>query len=267
MNEMNRLDLMIEAMAEIIQEDSQRKAATPPPPSPPEPAFPTLRTVLADLSPLPREALFLGVASDGLPVLLNLYDSVPGPILITGDSNSGKTKLLQTIARAAELLHSPDIVQFGVVTETPEEWKAFIGKESNAGLYLAGDDTTKELLQALVTWAHQNRGDGQFVLLLIDNLDAITHLDEQTQQNLRWLLLRGPSRRIWPFITLNTKNAMEHKEWLEFFRTRLFGFTENPEEAYLLTGHSTLDHLQAGTEFAMRESGKLLRFWLPSIYK
>ena len=112
MNEINRLDLMIEAMAEIIQEDSQRKAAMPPPPSPPESAFPTLRTVLADLSPLPREALFLGVASDGLPVLLNLYDSVPGPILITGDSNSGKTKLLQTIARAAELHRAASVLPY-----------------------------------------------------------------------------------------------------------------------------------------------------------
>lgn len=264
MNETNHFDLMLETLAEMIQEDKSRKASTPPPASP-EPALPTLRTVLADLSPLPREALFLGVASDGLPILLNLYDSVPGPILITGDSTSGKTKVLQTIARATELLHSPDLVQYGIVTETPEEWKAFAGRESNAGIYLTSDETTRELLQALVTWAHQNRGEGQFVLLLIDNLEAVTRLDEQAQQNLRWLLLRGPSRRIWPFITLNASNAQNQKEWLDFFRTRLFGFTENPEDAYLLTGNSTLDHLKAGTEFAMREGGKLLGFWLPNI--
>lgn len=267
MNDVNRFDLMIEALAEIIQEDKSRKGPVPSPESPPaapKPALPTLRTVLTDLSPLPREALFLGVAGDGLPVLLNLYDSVPGPILITGDASSGKTKLLQTVARAAGLLHSPDAVQYGVVTETPEEWKAFMGNESNAGVYLTSDDNTRELLQALVTWAHQNRGEGQIVLLLIDNLEAVTGLDEQSQQNLRWLLLRGPSRRVWPFLTLNASRAQHQKEWLEFFRTRLFGFTESSEDAHLLTGNRTLDHLSAGTEFAMREGDKLLGFWLPT---
>lgn len=266
MNDANRFDLMIEALAEIIQEDKSRKESLPALGSPPpEPALPTLRTVLTNLSPLPREALFLGVASDGLPVLLNLYDSVPGPVLIAGEKSSGKTKMLQTIARAAELLHSPDVVQYGIVTEHPDEWKTYLGTESNAGVYLTRDENTKELLQALVTWAHQNKGEGQSVLLLIDDLEAIASLDIQTQQNLRWLLLRGPSRRVWPFVTLNAGRVQQQTEWLEFFRTRLFCKVENSEDALLLTGNHTLDHLSKGMEFAMREGSKLLSFWLPTI--
>ncbi|MFM8427035.1 MAG: hypothetical protein ACKOBL_17870, partial [Chloroflexota bacterium] len=190
---------------------------------------------------------------------------VPGPILIAGDVSSGKTKLLQTIARAVDLLHSPDSVQYGIVTAKPDEWKNFYGSENNAGIYRTSDENTKELLEALVKWAHQNRGEGQSVLLLIDDLDAFLKLDDAARQNLRWLLLRGPSRRVWLFTTLNTDLAKDQKEWLEFFRTRLFGFVQNSEQALLLTGDQPLNHLTGRDEFAMREGNQLLKFWLPAI--
>lgn len=262
MNDTHNLDLMLNALTEIMQEERAKNAS---PLSPPVPALPDLSQVLARLAPLPQEALFLGMANDGLPVLLNLYDPVPGPILIAGDPSSGKTKLLQTIARAADLLHSPDSVQYGIVTTKPDEWKSFYGSENNAGIYRTSDENTKELLEALVTWAHQNRGEGQSVLLLIDALDELLKLDETTQQHLRWLLLRGPSRRVWIFVTLNASSSETQKEWLSFFRTRLFGSVENSEHALLLTGDQPLNHLAAGDEFAMREGNQLLKFWLPRI--
>ena len=53
-------------------------------PSQPKPASPTLSSVLAEIGPLPHEVLFLGVAADGLPVLLNLHDPVPRPLLGKG---------------------------------------------------------------------------------------------------------------------------------------------------------------------------------------
>lgn len=262
MDETNQLDLMLHAMTEIIQEE---KAKQSPPQSSPAPALPDLNSVLARIAPLPSEALFLGMAIDGLPVLLNLFDPVPGPILITGDSSSGKTRLLQTVARAAEILHPSDFVQYGVVTTKPDEWEKLYGSENNAGIYKTSDENTAELLQSLVTWAHNNKGEGQSILLLIDDLEAVTNLDEQAQQNLRWLLLRGPSRRVWTFATLNAQRAETQKQWLEFFRTRLFGCVEDPEHAFLLTGGSLLNHLSKGDEYAMRENTKLLKFWLPVI--
>ena len=44
--------------------------------------------------PCPREALFLEIADDGLPILLNLHDPVPGPLLISADQSAGKTSFL-----------------------------------------------------------------------------------------------------------------------------------------------------------------------------
>jgi hypothetical protein len=266
MDKSNRFSLMMEALTEVIEEEqASPKAMTRH--SQPMPALPTLKSVLADTSPLPREALFLGMAEDGLPVLLNLYDPVPGPILIVGDGTSGKTNLLQTIARAVDLLHPPSDVQYTVITPKADEWKDFHGRQNNAGIYLTKDDNAKELLHALVTWAHNNKGEEQSILLLIDDLNSVIELDEQAQQDLRWLLLRGPSRRVWSFITLNASRAKDLETWMQFFRTRLFGSIQNPREALFVTGNPshTLDHLEAGTQFAMREDDKLLNFWAPSI--
>ncbi len=266
MDKTNRFALMMEAFAEVAQEERARRAQQTAS-SRPTPAQPTLKSVLADISPLPREALFLGLAEDGLPVLLNLYDPLPGPLLIVGDPASGKTRLLQTIARAVDLLHHPDEVRYTVITPHADEWKDFHASQNNAGIYFMKDENASELLHALVSWAHNNKGAKQSILLLVDHLDEAAKLGDQSQQNLRWLLLRGPSRRVWPFVTLHAARARDLAAWLQFFRSRLFGCIQNPREALFVTGRAdhTLDHLEAGSQFAMREDDKLLDFFAPDL--
>jgi len=260
MDKTNQFSLMIDALTELAEEERAHQ-------TPPAPGLPTLTSVIANASPLPNEALFLGLAEDGLPVLLNLYDPIPGPILVVGDPASGKTSLLQMITRAVELLHSPSEVQFGVITQYPDEWTRFQNNQNNAGIYATQDNTSQELLQSLVTWAHNNKGDAQTVLLIIDDLEAVTKLDEQAQQNLRWLLLRGPSRRVWPIITLNAKRAQNMEAWLSLFRTRLFGHVEELQDSHLITANSNhpLSDLTAGSQFAMRAGNNWLKFWSPII--
>ncbi|MBC7879041.1 MAG: hypothetical protein H7Y59_17870 [Anaerolineales bacterium] len=260
MDKINQFSLMIEALTELAEEEQAHHTA-------PAPGLPSLSTVITEASPLPKEALFLGLAEDGLPVLLNLHDPVPGPILITGDQASGKTTLLQTIAQAVELLHSPSGVQYCVITQYTDEWTTFQNKQNNAGIYSTQDSTSQELLQSLVTWAHNNKGDSQSVLIIIDDLEAVTKFDEQAQQNLRWLLLRGPARRVWPIITLNASRAKNMEAWLGSFRTRLFGRIQDVQDTNLITGNSnhTLSDLTTGSQFTMREGNNWLNFWAPVI--
>lgn len=269
MNQTDNLDLMMQAWNEIMQEEKAKQSAsstgTNAPPTPPAPALPTLSMIINRIAPLPGEALFLGMANDGLPVLLNLHDPVPGPILIAGDKGSGKTRILQTIARATTLLHSADDVRYLIFTPNPEKWRNASESDNNAGMYHSRENNIVEVIQSLTEWAHTNRGNGQSILLLIDDLEAITTLDPQIEQNLRWLLLRGSSRRVWTFATLNADHAENQSAWLEFFRTRLFGFIEKNETALFLTGNSSLNHLAKGEEFATREGEHLLKFWLPTL--
>ena len=260
MDKTNRFSLMIDALTELAEEEQAHQ-------TPPTPGLPTLRSVIADTSPLPRTALFLGLAEDGLPVLLDLYDPIPGPILIIADQASGKTALLQMIARATELLHTPSNVQSGIITQHPDEWKSFQGNQSTVGIYATQENNTPELLQSLVTWAHNNKGEGQSILLLIDDLETITKLDQQTEQNLRWLLLRGPSRRVWPIVTVNTSRAQDMETWLGFFRTRLFGHIHDSHDSQFIANdpNKSFDDIIAGSQFTMREGNNWLNFWVPAI--
>jgi hypothetical protein len=234
---------------------------------------PALQDVLAEIGRLPAEALFLGIASDRLPVLLNLYDPHPGPMLVAGDAGSGKTAFLKTIAHSVIQTHSSDDVQFGVVTNFPDEWEGVESTAHRVGVFPVGHNGTREFVQSLASWAHSNRNTHQCVLLLMDDLESMASLDQDTLQRVRWLLLRGPARRVWPIITLTAPRYGQVLSWLQNFRTRIFGRVANAGVAEALSGdpNAGLANLEAGIQFSLRErdprsrsAENWLRFWLPS---
>jgi len=229
------------------------------------PTTPTLNSVLAGIGSLPREALFLGMALDGLPVLLNLHDPVPGPLLILGDADSGKTSLLKMIARATQQTHRSSDVQFGVITNQPHEWKSMPASDHHVGIFPAHTKAAQDCILSLASWAHANKSS-QSVLLMIDDLEITTTMSDNVLRNLRWLLLRGSARRVWVMATLNAHHYGEVISWIPMFRTRLFGRIVNRIVARALGGDpaSGLERLEAGVQFSLRENGVWLRFWAPS---
>ncbi|MEO8358303.1 MAG: hypothetical protein ABI621_20545 [Chloroflexota bacterium] len=229
-------------------------------------AAPDLSATLAKLGPIPREALFLGVATDGLPVLLNLHDPLPGPMLVLGDAASGKTAFLQSIARSVSQTHSQDDVQFGVITNRPDEWESVENSPHRVGVFDVEHTSAQELITSLASWAHSNKNAQQSVLLLIDDLESIAKLEFDALQNFRWLLLRGTARRVWPIITMNAERYGQVISWIEIFRTRIFGRVANSRIAEALGGDksSALDQLEAGIQFSLRENAGWLRFRLPN---
>ncbi|HSG45618.1 MAG TPA: hypothetical protein VLA72_20925 [Anaerolineales bacterium] len=259
-DEDNRYAFIIEAFTEVQSEmDSAHQTK-------PMPAQPSLSRVLADFGPMPDEALFLGVASDELPVLLNLYDPIPGPLLIIGEPGSGKTALLQIIARAAERMHQTEKLQFGAVTNHPDEWSGFEETPNNIGIFPAHHRSSEDFILSLASWAHGNKSSKQSVLLLLDDLETVSNLDIETVQNLRWLLFRGPSRRVWPIITLNSDRIQNMEAWLDMFHTRIFGHMQDPNPINKL-GIKFADpaSLIRGSEFTMSEGKDWLRFSIPEL--
>ncbi len=227
----------------------------------------TLSEVLRALPPIPPGALFLGFANDGLPVMLNLTDPIPGPVLISGDPQSGKTRLLKIIARFVEQNRDPESIRYTVITNSAVEWEFLNQSSSCEGLLRFHDSWTANYLNSLVNWAHSSKQDHCFLLLLVDGLEDLAG-DEGLQQAFRWLLLRGPSRHIWPILTLNALNADAVEPWLHLFRSRLFGRMEcqpGVRRTKLLTGSSEIsfNDLPAGAQFAMRLGGNWLPFWVP----
>ena len=221
-----------------------------------------LSQTLAGIGPLPHEALFLGIASDGLPVLLNLHDPLPGPMLVAGDDNAGKTAFLQSVARAAVLTHEADDVQFAVLTSRPHEWETLETTAHLTGIFDLQKQEAQQVVQSLAMWAHANKGVQQSVLLLVDDLEAIAKWDENALQHFRWLLLRGTARRVWPFVTLNATRYGEVIAWIEIFRTRVFGRIGNVRvaEALGVDSPSVVENLEVGRQFSLRENGGWLQF-------
>lgn len=259
MNTNRQFSLALDALAELKTEAST-------PPSNPTPVPPTLNEILEEIGPLPREALLLGMASDGLPILLNLYDSHPGPIIVLGDSGAGKTNFLQTVARSATQTHNANNLQYGVITNHVEEWGSAEETSHSVGVFQVDHPNAQDLILSLASWAHTNKNTRQSVLLLVDGLEEVANLDSDTVQNFRWLLLRGPARRVWPIITLRTDCYEQVVSWLQNFRTRIFGQITNEHVAWALGADksSALNQLEPRIQFSLPENGNWLRFWLPS---
>ena len=251
--------------SQTLQELAELKTESTSQPQP-MPAAPSLKDVLAEIGSLPREALFLGVASDGLPVLLNLHNPHPGPLLIAGDAGSGKTVFLQTLARSVALTHSAKDVQFGVITNYPDEWESIEETPHRVGIFPTGHNSTRDFVHSLAHWAHANKNTQQSVLLMIDDLESMVSLELESIQDFRWLLLRGPARRVWPLVTLSAPRYGHVMAWLETFRTRIFGQIANGRVSEALAADKTagLDLLVAQVQYSLRENGNWLRFWLPS---
>jgi hypothetical protein len=253
-----QFNLALEALAKLkLGTDS-----TPSPQTQPTDESSDLSRVLADIGPLPREALYLGIASDGLPVLLNLHDPIPGPMLVIGDDGAGKTAFLQSVARSLVQTHDPSDVQFAVITERPEEWETIESTAHMTGIFNVQEENAQQLVQSLAAWAHSNKNVMQAVVLLVDDLESIAKWEMNALQHFRWLLLRGTARRVWPIITMNASRYGQVIAWIDIFRTRVFGWVGNERVAEALgaDNSSALDRLEAGKEFSLRENGNWLEF-------
>lgn len=254
-----QFDLALESYLELKTDKPTLQPA-------PMPAPPPLGSVLAEIGPLPREALFLGIASDGLPVLLNLHDPVPGPLLVVGDAGSGKTGFLHSIAHALTQTHQPNDLQYSVVTNHPDEWGSMENAKHLAGIFSADQTSAQDFILSLASWAHENKSTKQSVILMIDDLEPVAKLDFDVLQNFRWLLARGPSRHVWPIITMSAERYGQVLSWIPLFRTRIFGRIRNNRVAEALTSDkaSGLDKLDAPIQFSLRENDKWVKFWIPS---
>lgn len=254
----NQSALALRALQEIEKEKQEQLA-------PGQTLFPGLADVLRQIGPIPPDALLFGMASDGLPLLLNLRNANPGPLLVLADQGSGKTIFLQLLARAAKLL-SPQRVRYAVLTNFPDEWDGFQSERHCIGVYRPDDEITLDLLDELASQAEAGPQPTS-VILLFDGLESALRMGTVTQENLRYLLARGPQACIWPIVSLNAAYAPRFADWLSLFRMRVYGRIADPELADELTPApgAGLKTLFSGAQFCLRQKAHWLRFWLPSL--
>jgi hypothetical protein len=230
------------------------------------PSLPLLEEVISMLSPLPDESAFLGLASDGLPLLLNLFDPAPGSVMVLGDAGAGKTAFLKVIARALALSHKPARADYAVISPLPHEWEGWNTQPNCMGIWPSSSRETGDLLFDLAAWAQRPEKDGAKILL-IDDMSSLAHLEREELETLYWLFRFGPQGRVWPLVTLNAGFSRELPNWVTMFRTRIFGRVKDPllEDELAWLPDSRLGSLLPGAQFAMREKSQWLRFWLPLV--
>ena len=215
---------------------------------------------------LPAGSVLLGLAEDGLPLLLSLYDPAPGPLLVAGDGGSGKTAFLQSLARLSNA-QDPGDIQFGVVTPFPEEWTTLEGAPNSLGVWPAHHPSAQTFLAQLVGWADALPKTRQAVLLLIDGFDLLADMDQYMRRDLRWLFLKGPEHQIWPVVSVNPSRLNHMQHWLEYFHTRVLGKVKHAHAARLLVEDPDVDlaGLLPGVQFGLYQPGQWLKFWLPPL--
>jgi hypothetical protein len=206
------------------------------------------------------------MANDGLPVLLNLFDPIPGSILITGDEKAGKTTLLKFLAAVTLRMFDPQDVQFGVLTSSPAEWDGFDHFEHCAAILPIFETSAMDFVLSLNAWAHRNKSR-QSVILLIDGLDKVASWSDTAIQNLRWLTMRGPSRRVWPIASMNAGLLSPAEKLTSEFRTFIFGATKDKRipNQFAQSPSAELGELIPGNQFAMKEGNDWLNFWIPRL--
>jgi hypothetical protein len=217
-------------------------------------------------TPIPDGSLLLGLAEDGLPVLLDLYDPTPGALLVAGDGGSGKTAFLQSLARASDL-QNPGDIQFGVLTPFPEEWTALETLPHCLGVWPAYHPSAHDFLSQLVGWADALPKTRQTILLLFDGLDLMTGSNFQYQHDLRWLLMYGPERQVWPVVTVNPGRLIHLQTWLDYFHTRVIGQMKHMHNARLPVDNLEINpaDLLPGIQFGLSQPNGWLKFWLPPL--
>ena len=228
--------------------------------------FIAYKMLAGQVATLSGGSLMIGLAEDGLPLLLDLYNPTPGPLLIAGDGGSGKTAFLKALARASNI-QNPGEIQFGVVTPFPEEWKAHEVLPNCMGIWPAYHSASRAFLSQLISWGDILSKSRQAVLVFFDGLELLTPVGSQIRYDLRWLLLYGPERHIWPVVTVNPGRLPRLETSLEPFQTRILGQVKCHQTARLLMNdpHISLAGLVPGRQFGLSRPGSLVKFWLPPI--
>jgi hypothetical protein len=222
-----------------------------------------LASILHSFPYLPSESCLLGMGEDNAPIILNLLDPTPGPLLILGSRGAGKTHLLRTLVRSAQAINPSGSVRAVVLSDDLSEWQreaATPTLQALASLYADAAVHHLEELGRLVEARHCGKQLGESLLLIVDGLNHISDMDAEIRVLFQYLLREGPTTRVWPMVSLEPQHTRSMAHWIRHFSTPILGSL--PRNLNKAT-QANVD-LQTG-QFVVRTRSGWKVFWTPSI--
>lgn len=254
-------------MNRLLSDSSQAASVSTVPTVYGNPLMPSLEDVLKHNGLVPDGALFLGQAEDDSPVLLDLHDPDPGPLMIVGREHSGKTLFLRSIARSIALTHRPNQILYGVVTDRVDEWQGLSRCDKHCvGVFNSSGPGARRFIQSLSIWRNCNTSN-QPILLLVDSFDELIKWDQQMLVCLYEVISCGPQKRIWPIVTLHPEYYRQMGSRLGVFRQQFYeyGLALDGTAGLIQPPAETWDSPVYGPRFVLREKAGWIRFWIPSV--
>ena len=212
-------------------------------------------------------SMILGQCEDQLPLIMTLDNPAPGSIMIAGDPNSGKQRLVNAILKSAVLLNTPDRIQIYIITNNPEKFAELPQTKYCQVIHNQREYEVQKCIKTLsdlVDKRWQRGFDAPIIILAIDDLALFTErLDRTGVAQLFKLFRHGPRYRIWTLATLTaTRYSISNMKLLSAFRTRLVGKFASLHLATQVTGDadSPAVFLESGSQFCVAVGNEWLKF-------
>jgi len=231
----------------------------------------TFEDFLERYKDLPVQTVAFGYDENYLPLLFDLGEEHSEPLVVIGDPKSGKTRFLQTFLHLSMSFNSSEVLNFVVITSTPDEYEILehLGNVSRhcLGVVSADDPEAAEWILRLAETAEERLSTldlSPAILLVLDDLQFIQSLDTEVRLNLEWLLRNGPDGHVWVIGAISTSAALTMGRYISQFRTRILGKMPDRHAIRLGLYPGLKSHdLTAGQQFAVYLNQSWLPFWVP----
>lgn len=191
----------------------------------------SLKDVVYKMGLMPKGVVLLGIAEDGLPVLLHARDSKAPNIIIWNRLARQGLRILKVIAEYLFSHHKSDKIEFVVFTRNPGDWGELndygFGTNSNTaciGIIPIYSELAEVVMRGLARWANESHKSAKApVILMIDDMENLESASSDFKLNLRYILLRGREKHLYSVGTSNKNNFHKVQQWLDGFQREIYG--------------------------------------------